>query len=82
MVQTKSRKPHFIFDFKGSGCVVSICGNIIVTGDDWKEQVLSQTLAKDFEMKTLGKLKYFLGLTPRNVFSYHNKNVTNLLQDN
>ncbi|RDX77566.1 putative mitochondrial protein, partial [Mucuna pruriens] len=33
--------------------------DIIVIGDDWKEQqVLIQYLAKEFEIKTLGRLKY------------------------
>ena len=37
--------------------------DIIVIGDDWKEQrLLSQHLAKEFEMKTIGRLKYFLGI--------------------
>ena len=37
--------------------------DIIVTGDDVKEkQVLSQYLAKEFEIKSLGRLKYFLGI--------------------
>ena len=37
--------------------------DIIVTSDDWKEQLLlSQHLAKEFEMKTLGRLKYFSGI--------------------
>jgi len=37
--------------------------DIIVTGDDEKEQqLLSQNLAKEFVIKTLGKLKYFLGI--------------------
>jgi hypothetical protein len=34
-----------------------------VTGDDDKErQILSQCLAKEFEIKALGRLKYFLGI--------------------
>jgi hypothetical protein len=36
---------------------------IIVTGDDEEEQKpLGQHLAKEFEIKTLEKLKYFLGI--------------------
>lgn len=35
--------------------------DIIMTGDDWKKKkILSHCLAKEFEIKTLGKLKYFL----------------------
>lgn len=38
-------------------------GDIIVTGDDLQEQqVLSKYLAKEFEIKTSGRLKYFLGI--------------------
>ncbi|RVW97624.1 hypothetical protein CK203_027993 [Vitis vinifera] len=37
--------------------------DIIVTGNDDKErQVLNQCLAKEFEIKALGRLKYFLGI--------------------
>jgi len=37
--------------------------DIIVTGDVEEEQnLLGQHLAKEFEIKTLGKLKYFLGI--------------------
>ena len=37
--------------------------DIIVTGDDNKErQFLSQCLAKEFKIKVLGQLKYFLGI--------------------
>jgi hypothetical protein len=37
--------------------------DIIVTGNDEEEQkLLGQHLAKEFEIKTLGKLKYFLGI--------------------
>ena len=37
--------------------------NIIVTGDDEREsQFLRKCLAKEFEIKELGRLKYFLGI--------------------
>ena len=37
--------------------------DIIVTRSDDKErQVLNQCLAKEFEIKVLGRLKYFLGI--------------------
>jgi len=37
--------------------------DIVVTGNAKKEQHrLSQCLAKEFEIKTLGKLKYFMGI--------------------
>ena len=53
--------------------------DIIVTGDDKEEQIiLSQCLATNFEIKTLGRLKYFWELKwpiPRKEFSYLNKNI-------
>ena len=37
--------------------------DIIVTGNDEKErQTLKQCLTKEFEIKELGRLKYFLGI--------------------
>ncbi|RVW66512.1 Retrovirus-related Pol polyprotein from transposon RE1 [Vitis vinifera] len=36
--------------------------DIIVTGNDEERQVLNQCLAKEFEIKALGRLKYFLGI--------------------
>ena len=40
---------------------------IIVTGDDEEEQqLLGQHLAKEVEIKTLGKLKYFLEIEGTN----------------
>ena len=52
--------------------------DIIVTGDDEEEQkLLGQHLAKELEIKTLGKLKYFLGIEVahlRKEFSYLNRN--------
>ena len=55
--------------------------NIIVIGDDWKEQrLLSQHLAKEFEMKTIGRLKYFLGIevshSKKGIFIFQQKYVT------
>lgn len=59
--------------------------DIILTENDWKEQqVLSQCIAKEFEIKTLGRLKYFLGIEAaysKKVFSYLNKNVIDLLKE-
>jgi len=47
--------------------------DIIVTGDDEEEQqLLPQHLANEFEIKTLGKLKW---LTLRKEFSYPNRNI-------
>ena len=60
--------------------------DIIVTSDDWKEQrLLSQHLEKEFEMKTLGRLKYFLGIevshSKKGIFIFRQKYVTNLLKE-
>lgn len=60
--------------------------DIIITGDDWKEQqILSHCLAKAFEMKTLGKLKYFLGIevahSRKGIFISQQKYITGLLKE-
>ena len=60
--------------------------DIIVTGDDVKEkQVLSQSLAKEFEIKALGRLKYFLGIevahSRQGIFISQQKYVTDLLKE-
>src|SRR4030066_581160 len=60
--------------------------DIIVTGDDEEEQeLLAQHLAKEFEIKTLGKLKYFLGIevahSKKGIFISQQKYVNDLLQE-
>ena len=60
--------------------------DIIVTGDDEEEQkLLSQHLAKNFEIKTLGKLKYFLGIevvhSKKGIFISQQKYITDLLKE-
>ncbi|RVW65328.1 Retrovirus-related Pol polyprotein from transposon RE2 [Vitis vinifera] len=60
--------------------------DIIVTGNDDKErQVLNQCLAKEFEIKALGRLKYFLGIevahSKQGIFISQEKYVTNLLKE-
>jgi hypothetical protein len=60
--------------------------DIIMTGDDWTEQqILSQCLAKEFEIKTLGKLKYFLGIevahSRKGIFISQQKYITDLLKE-
>jgi hypothetical protein len=60
--------------------------DIIVTENDQKEQkVLSQHLAKEFEMKTLGRLKYFLGIevahSKRGIFISQQKYIVDLLME-
>jgi transposase InsO family protein len=60
--------------------------DIIVTGDDDKErQILSQCLAKEFEIKALGRLKYFLGIevahSRQGIFISQQKYVMDLLKE-
>ena len=60
--------------------------DIIVTGDDDRERkVLSQCLAKEFEIKVLGRLKYFLGIevahSRKGIFISQQKYVLDLLEE-
>ena len=60
--------------------------DIIVTRDDEEEQqLLTQHLADEFGIKTLGKLKYFLGIevahSKKGFFISQLKYITNLLQE-
>jgi len=60
--------------------------DIIVTSDDEEEQQrLGQHLAKNFEIKTLGKLKYLLGIevthSKKGIFISQQKYITNLLKE-
>ncbi|WVZ24536.1 hypothetical protein V8G54_003080 [Vigna mungo] len=60
--------------------------DIIVSGDDKKEQqVLSECLATEFEIKTLGRLKYFLGIevahSKKGIFISQQKYITDLLKE-
>jgi len=51
----------------GVTVVLVYVDGIIVTGDDEEEQqLLGQHLAKEVEIKTLGKLKYFLEIEGTN----------------
>ena len=63
----QSQGDHTLFiKHSSSGGVTALLvyvNDIIVTGNDDKErQVLNQYLAKEFEIKALGRLKYFLGI--------------------
>jgi len=60
--------------------------DIIVTGDDEEEQkLLSQHLARNFEIKNLGKLKYFFGIevahSKKGIFISQQKYITGLLKE-
>nr|KYP51528.1 Retrovirus-related Pol polyprotein from transposon TNT 1-94 [Cajanus cajan] len=62
-----SQGDHALFikhsDLGGLTVLLVYVDDIIVTGNDKKEQHrLSQCLGKEFEINTLGKLKYFWGL--------------------
>ena len=48
---------------RGVTALLVYVDNIIVTGNDEREKHdVKQGLAKEFEIKELGKLKYFLGI--------------------
>lgn len=60
--------------------------DIIVTGNDEREkQRLKQNLIKEFEIKELGKLRYFLGIevsySKQGIFISQRKYVTDLLEE-
>ena len=60
--------------------------DIIVTGNDEKDKHdVKQRLAKEFEIKELGKLKYFLGIemtySTQGIFISQQKYVTDLLAE-
>ena len=60
--------------------------DIIVTGNDENEQnLLKQCLTKEFEIKQLGRLKYFLGIevahSKQGIFISQQKYVTDLLKE-
>ena len=60
--------------------------DIIVTENDEKEKnILKQCLAKEFEIKDLGELKYFLGIevarSKQDVFISQQKYVIDLLRE-
>ncbi|KAG6500852.1 hypothetical protein ZIOFF_040710 [Zingiber officinale] len=60
--------------------------DIIVIGNDENEKHdLKQQLIKEFEIKELSKLKYFLGIevaySPKGIFISRQKHVTNLLAE-
>ena len=63
----QSQEDHTLFikhfDSLGVMALLVYVDDIIVTGNDPKEkEALWQCLAKEFEIKDLGKLKYFLGI--------------------
>ncbi|CAJ2655949.1 unnamed protein product [Trifolium pratense] len=86
--QSQGDHTLFVKHSKSGGVTVLLVyvDDIIVTGDNEEEQqMLSQHLAKEFEIKTLGKLKYFLGIevahSKKGIFISQQKYITDLLQE-
>jgi len=86
--QSQGDHTLFIKHSKSKGVTVLLVyvDDIIVTGDDEEEQkLLSQHLAKNFEIKTLEKLKYFLGIevahSRKGIFISQQKYITDLLKE-
>jgi len=86
--QSQGDHTLFIKHSKSRGVTVLLVyvDDIIVTGDDEEEQqLLGQHLAKEFEIKTLGKLKYFLGIevahSRKGIFISQQKYITDLLKE-
>ena len=86
----QSQGDHTLFVKHSSSGGVTILlvyvDDIIVTGsDDEERRFLSECLAKEFEIKTLGKLKYFLGIevahSEKGIFLSQQKYVTDLLKE-
>ena len=84
----KSQGDHTLFiKHPAAGGVTALLvyvDDIIVTGNDEREkQDVKQRLAKEFEIKELGKLKYFLGIevaySTQGIFISQQKYVTDLL---
>ena len=62
----QSNSYHTLFIKRNQGKITALIvyvDDMIVTGDDPKEmEALQKYLSKEFEMKDLGQLKYFLGI--------------------
>ena len=70
----------------GVTALIVYVNDIIMTGNDEKEKnTLKQCLAKEFEIKYLGKLKYFLGIevarSKQGIFISQQKYVIDLLRE-
>jgi len=67
-------------------CVIIYVDDIIITGSDIEEIVrLRNNLIREFEMKDLGRLKYFLGIevlcSNKGIFISQRKYIMNLLAE-
>src|SRR4030042_386896 len=86
--QSQGDHTLFIKHSQGGKLIVLLVyvDDIIVTGDDLTErQLLKEKLSEEFEMKDLGKLKYFLGIevaySQQGIFISQRKYVLDLLQE-
>lgn len=86
--QSQRDHTYFIKHSPQGGVTVMLVyvDDIIMAQDDWKEQqILSHCLAKEFEIKTLGKLKYILGIevthSRKGIFISQQKYIANLLKE-
>ena len=86
----QSQRDHTLFikhlNSWGVTALLVYLDNIIATGNDEKEkQTLRQCLTKEFEIKELGRLKYFLRTkvvhSKQGIFISQQKYVTNLLKE-
>lgn len=90
MGYTQSQGDHTLFirhSKTGGVTALLVCvDDIIITGNDGQEQLrLKKHLAEEFEIKHLGKLKYFLGIevahSKQGIFISQQKYVFDLLQE-
>lgn len=65
-IQTKSRRSYLLVKHSASRRIIALLvyvDDIIVIGDDIKEiEKFKRCLMKEFEIKELGKVKYFLSI--------------------
>ena len=85
----QSHSDHTLFVKQRNGKVTALIiyvDDMIITGDDSDEIVkLEKNLSAEFEMKSLGDLKYFLGVevarSSRGIFLSQRKYVMDLLRE-
>ena len=86
----QSQENHTLFikhsNSRGVTALLVYVDNIIMIGNDYKEsQTLRQCLTKEFEIKELGRLKYFLGIevahSKQGIFISQQKYVMDLLKE-
>ena len=86
----QSQGDHVLFikhlDLGGVTTLLVYVDDIIMMGNDEKErQTLRQCLTKEFEIKELGSLKYFLGIkvahSKQRIFISKQKSLINLLKE-